>query len=406
MGITPARLTSDPVIVAGAGPVGCTAALALAQAGIPVLLIEREIELAEDLRASTIHPSSLDLLDTLGVTERIFPMGLPAPVYQYRDRQTGDRIDFDLGVLADHTRFPMRLQCEQFKLTRVIVEMLKAYSNATVRLGMTVTGLEQDDAGVTLTVKNATGEGDVVRGSYVIGCDGSTSTIRKASGIDFEGFTYPEKFLVIGSPIDYTEYLPGLANVSYVADPNEWCALVRVVGSWRVVFPMETEKSDEELLMPDHVDRLLKKFVPIKGAYEIFHRAIYRVHQRVASTFNQGRVLLAGDAAHLNNPLGGMGMNSGIHDAFNVAEKLVQIEHDGASPDILDRYTRQRRMVAVEYVQSSSIRNKRLLEERDAAVRKQHFEELRQTATDPIAAREYLLRSTLYESLERANAVT
>ena len=396
---------SAPVIVAGAGPVGCTAALALAQKGIPVLLLEREQELPEDLRASTFHPSSLDLLDALGVTERIIPIGLGAPVYQYRDRQTGDHVDFDLGVLSDITAFPMRLQCEQFKLTRVVVEMLKAYPHVTVRMGATVTSLEQDDLGVSLTLTNADGMADVVRGSYVIGCDGATSTIRKASGIPFEGFTYPEKFLSIGSPIDYTEYLPGLANVSYVSDPDEWCALVRVVGSWRVVFPMETEKSDEELLLPENVDRLLKKFVPIKGPYEIFHRAIYRVHQRVAETFNNGRVLLAGDAAHLNNPLGGMGMNSGIHDAFNLTAKLTEILLAGAPVSILDRYTRQRRMVAVEYVQATSIRNKRLLEERDPAIRHERFEELRRTATDPVAAKEYLLRSTLYESLERANAV-
>ena len=396
---------NERVIVAGAGPVGCTAALALARRGVPVLLLERETELPEDLRASTIHPSSLDLLDTLGVTERIFPIGLPAPVYQYRDRQTGDRVDFDLGVLAGDTPFPMRLQCEQFKITRVIVEMLAAYPHAEVRMGTSVTSVAQDATGVTLTLADAAGNVDVVRGAYAIGCDGASSTIRKAIGIDFTGFTYPEKFLSFGSPIDYTEYLPGLANVSYVSDPVEWCAMVRVVGSWRIVFPTETQMSDEELLGDANMDRLLKKFVPITGDYEIFHRAIYRVHQRVAATFNLGRVLLAGDAAHLNNPLGGMGMNSGIHDAINLVEKLAAILLDGASPDLLDRYTRQRRMVAVEYVQASSIRNKQLLEERDPAVRRERFEKLRETASDPVAAREYLRRSTLYESLERANAV-
>jgi 3-(3-hydroxy-phenyl)propionate hydroxylase len=150
----------------------------------------------------------------------------------------------------------------------------------------------------------------------------------------------------------------------------------------------------------------MRKFIPIRGAFEIFHRAIYRVHQRVAKSFNVGRVLLAGDAAHLNNPLGGMGMNSGIHDAFNVTEKIAKIVFDGADLDAeLDHYTRQRHMVAVEYVQANSIRNKRQLEERDPAVRKERLDELRAIANDPVLAREYLRRSTLYESLERANAV-
>ena len=394
------------VIVAGAGPVGCSAALALARRGVPVLLVEREEALPDDLRASTVHPSTLDLLDTVGVTDAIVALGLNAPVYQFRDRQTGDYVDFDLRVLAADTRFPMRLQCEQFKITRVIVAMLAAFPHVDVRLGATVVGLAQDADGVTLEVRDRAGTASTERAAYVLACDGASSTVRKLAGVAFEGFTWPEKFLSIGSPLDYTRYLPGIANVSYISDPDEWCALVRVVGSWRIVFPTDPATPDDVLLSDAHVDRLLRKFIPLDGTYEIFHRSIYRVHQRVAATFNVGRVLLAGDAAHLNNPLGGMGMNSGIHDAFNAADKLARIVLDGeeAQP-LLDRYTRQRRMVAVEYVQASSIRNKQLLEERDPQVRRARFDELRRIATDPVAARDYLRRSTLYESLERANAV-
>ena len=396
------------VIIAGAGPVGCVAALCLARHGIPVLLVERDVELAEDLRGSTVHPSTLDLLDTIGVTERIIPLGLNAPVYQFRDRQSGEFVNFDLSVLSDITAFPMRLQCEQFKITRVIVAMLAEYPHAEVRLGVEVTGVanDADGAGVTVTLRDRSGAGVEERGAFAFAADGASSTVRKLMNIEFEGFTWPEKFLSIGSPLDYTEYLPGLANVSYVSDPDEWCALVRVVGSWRIVFPTDPESDDAELLAPDNVDRLMRKFIPIRGAYEIFHRAIYRVHQRVAKTFNVGRVIVAGDAAHLNNPLGGMGMNSGIHDAFNATEKIGRILSAGADLTAeLDHYTRQRRMVAVEYVQAASIRNKRQLEERDPAVRRERFDELRAIASDPVKAREYLRRSTLYESLERANAV-
>jgi 3-(3-hydroxy-phenyl)propionate hydroxylase len=394
------------VVVVGAGPVGCTAALALAQRGIPVLLLDRERELPNDLRASTVHPSSLDLLDTIGVTERIVPLGLDAPIYQYRDRESGDYVNFDLGVLREDTRFPMRLQCEQFKITRVIVAMLADFPHAEVRLGVDVSDVVPDASGVTLTVRDRRGRIDLVHAAFVIACDGASSTVRKRLGINFEGFTYPEKFLSIGSPLDYTEYLPGLANVNYVSDPDEWCALVRVVGSWRIVFPTDPAADDEAVLAESNVDRLLRTFIPIRGSYEIFHRSIYRVHQRVAETFHSGRVILAGDAAHLNNPLGGMGMNSGIHDAFNAVEKLARILVGGEDREpLLAQYTRQRRMVAVEYVQASSIRNKRLLEERDPDVRRERFEELRAIAADPVRAREYLRRSTLYESLERANAV-
>jgi 3-(3-hydroxy-phenyl)propionate hydroxylase len=394
------------VVVVGAGPVGCTAALALAQRGIPVLLLERNFELPDDLRASTVHPSSLDMLDTIGVTERIVPLGLDAPIYQYRDRLTGDFVDFDLGVLRDDTRFPMRLQCEQFKITRVIVAMLTEIAHVEMRFGVDVSDVVPDANGVTLTVRDRNGRVDLVHGSFVIACDGASSTIRKRLGIEFEGFTYPEKFLSVGSPLDYTAFLPGLANVSYISDPDEWCALVRVVGSWRIVFPTDPAADDDALLTDDNVDRLIRSFVPITAPLEIFHRSIYRVHQRVAETFHQGRVLLAGDAAHLNNPLGGMGMNSGFHDAFNAVEKIARVLMGGEEPEpLLAQYTRQRRMVAVEYVQASSIRNKRLLEERDPAVRRERFDELRAIASDPVRARDYLRRSTLYESLERANAV-
>ena len=396
----------ERVIVVGAGPVGCSAALCLAQRGIPVLLVEREPELVSDLRASTVHPSTLDLLDTIGVTERIIPLGLDAPVYQFRDRQTNDYIDFDLRVLSDITKFPMRLQCEQFKITRVIVAMLADYPHVEVRLGVDVTGVENHDDGVTVTLRDRAGIVTHERGSFAYACDGASSTVRKLLGVEFVGFTWPEKFLSIGSPLDYTEYLPGLSNVSYISDPDEWCALVRVVGSWRIVFPTDPESDDDVVLSDASVDRLMRKFLPIRGAFEIFHRSIYRVHQRVAATFNLGRVLIAGDAAHLNNPLGGMGMNSGIHDAFNGCEKIARVLIDGedAAP-LLDHYTRQRHMVAVEYVQAASIRNKKLLEERDPVVRRERFEELRTIASDPVQAREYLRRSTLYESLERANAV-
>jgi 3-(3-hydroxy-phenyl)propionate hydroxylase len=396
----------ERVIVVGAGPVGCTAALCLAQRGIPVLLVERETELVSDLRASTVHPSSLDLLDTLGVTERIIPLGLDAPVYQFRDRITNDYVDFDLSVLDDMTKFPMRLQCEQFKITRVIVAMLAAYPHVEVRLGANVTGVENDGDGVIVELRDRAGIVTRDRGAFAYACDGASSTVRKLLGVEFEGFTWPEKFLSIGSPIDLTAYLPGLSNVSYVSDPDEWCALVRVVGSWRIVFPTDPEAQDAEVLSETSVDRLMRKFLPIRGALEIFHKSIYRVHQRVAKTFNLGRVLIAGDAAHLNNPLGGMGMNSGIHDAFNGCEKIARVMLEGDDVDpLMDHYTRQRRMVAVEYVQASSIRNKKLLEERDPAVRKERFDELRAIASDPARAREYLRQSTLYESLERANAV-
>jgi 3-(3-hydroxy-phenyl)propionate hydroxylase len=393
------------VIVAGAGPAGCTAALALAQRGIPVLLLEREARLPAAPRAWTVHPSSLDLLDTIGVAERIVPLGLDAPVYQYRDRASGDYVDFDFGVLRNDTRFPMRLQCEQDRITRAIVAMLAELPHAEVRFGVEVTDVLPDAAGVTLCVRDGDGRVDLVHAAFALACDGAASTIRKRLGIAFDGSAPAEKFVSLRSPVDLAAALPGLANVSYIADGDAWCALGRVVGAWRIVVPADSATDDDALLADANVQRLLQTFVGQRDV-EIGHRAVYRVQQRVAQTFHRGRVLLAGDAAHVNNPLGGMGLNSGLHDAFNAAGKLARILIGGESPEpLLAQYTRQRRMVALEYVEAANRRSKRLLDERDPAARRVRFAELRAIAADPARARDYLRRSTLYESLERANAV-
>jgi 3-(3-hydroxy-phenyl)propionate hydroxylase len=129
------------------------------------------------------------------------------------------------------------------------------------------------------------------------------------------------------------------------------------------------------------------------------------VHQRVAKRFRSGRAILAGDAAHVNSPIGAMGMNSGVHDAFNLADKLVAILRGEAADDVLDRYERQRRHVAVQHTQAQTIRNKRLLAEADPSVRKRNQDELRRTAEDPARARAFLLRASLIESLREAEAI-
>jgi len=144
---------------------------------------------------------------------------------------------------------------------------------------------------------------------------------------------------------------------------------------------------------------------PKRGDYDVPYHALYAVHQRVAATFNTGRVLLAGDSAHVNNPIGGMGMNGGIHDAMNLAEKLADIWFGRTGPEVLDRYTRQRRKAQTDYVQAQTIENKRRLEEKDPAVRRQHLEELRRISEDVALHRKFLYRSSLFDSLRSANAV-
>jgi 3-(3-hydroxy-phenyl)propionate hydroxylase len=189
--------------------------------------------------------------------------------------------------------------------------------------------------------------------------------------------------------------------VNYIADPLEWLVLLKVPGLWRVLVPAPEKSDKDKLLSDEHMQGMLQRVVPRHEPYDIAHRSIYQVHQRVAKSFRCGRVLLAGDAAHVNNPLGGMGMNGGIQDAFNLADKFKKI-WGGADDQLLDRYDRQRRTVAIEAVQQHTHRNQQLISERDPETRKKSLDAMRQTAADPKSAREYMLRSSMIASMRRA----
>lgn len=395
---------SADILIAGAGPAGCTVALFFAQRGYSVVLFEAEARLPIDLRASTFHPPSLDMLDAIGVTERILPLGLVSPTYQYRDRRSGAIAQFDLALLDGETRHPYRLQCEQYKMTQVACEMLRAYGNARVLFSHRVTGIEQDGGGATVMVDAPAGPARFT-GKYVIGADGASSAVRRSIGIAFDGFTYPERFLVVSTPFDFATVFDRLANVNYVSDPEEWCVILKTLTLWRVLFPTNPAASEELLLSDDYIQQRLHHLYDKRGDYELGHRTLYRVHQRVASSYRKGRVLLAGDAAHVNNPLGGMGMNGGLHDAFNLCEKLLAILEGRGTDELLDVYDRQRRTVAQAFVQEHTIRNKELMEATDPQLQQKRQAEFMQTAADPVLAKQFMLKTSMIQSLRESNRI-
>jgi len=399
------------VLVVGAGPVGMVCALALHRRGVAVTVCEQEPAPVRDQRAASIHPPTLALLDDLGVTRKIIPLGHVSPTYRFHDRVSDAVVaEFDLNRMADEFRFPFVLQYEQYKLTASITAEYANGGDFDVRFSHAVTGLTQRGDHVEAEITSPSGS-ERLDATYVIGCDGGRSTVRKLAGIEFEGFTYPEKFIKIATTFDFGEVNPNLVYRNYFSDPDEWCNLFKVRGEspgglWRAIFPIRADEDDAEALAPEKIEARLQKFFPKAGRYHVEYVNVYPVSHCVAATMHSGRILLAGDAAHVNNPIGGMGMNGGIHDAINLADKLARVLHGEADEDLLDLYSRQRRHAAVKYVQQQTIANKRLMEERDPKVRTKNFDELRRIADDPEASRKYMRRAALLDSLNEANAVT
>ncbi|MEV6072470.1 FAD-dependent oxidoreductase [Nocardia sp. NPDC052001] len=373
------------VVVVGAGPVGLTAALTLARRGIAVTVLERGEELATESRASTFHPPTLEMLETLGVLKPLLARGIIATTFQYRERGGGEIATLDLGVLARDTPYPFRVQCEQSKLTPILLDALP--DHARVRFGHEVHGLHAGPDGVILHTSHGP-----VRADWVIGADGAHSIVRNGVHAGFDGSTYPERFLVASVDEDLATALPGIAPINYVFDPHEWLVLLRTPQHWRVLLPTPADTADD--LEMDRLPARLAAVADLGRPWRVLHGSLYRVHQRVTESFRIGRVLLAGDAAHVNNPLGGMGMNSGIHDAVRLGDALADVLA-GGSESGLDDAAALRRAVAIDHVQRTSHDNWRRLRSDDAA----HRDQLRSLAADPVAARAYLRRACLLDSL-------
>jgi 3-(3-hydroxy-phenyl)propionate hydroxylase len=390
------------ILVVGAGPVGSVAALACARFGHRVTLLEAQKRIDDSPRASTTQPPTLEILAELGLIDEYIAQGLVSRTFQFWDRPSRRLIaEFDFGRLRGETAYPYVVQTEQHKLANMAIERLRCMPNAEVLLGCAVSGISQNEKQVTVMAGERQFAAD-----YVIGCDGGRSTVRKQLDIEFEGYTWPERFLVITTKFDFQAEL-GCCLRTYMADPDEWTNLFKVAGDdlkgrWRAVYNTRADETDDEALSDQSVRKRLERvYVPL-GQTDYLHLNLYNVHQRVAKNFRKGRVFLCGDAAHVNNPIGGLGLNCGIHEAWDLAKLLDRVLRKESGEAMLDAYERRRRPLNIKYVQEQTVANKKQLEERNPAQREKRFDELRRTAGDPARHKSFLMRASLLESTRDA----
>ena len=400
----------ERIAVIGAGPVGLALSLKLAQSGVAVTLVESLTAgnfLDQVPRAGSNHPVTLEMFADIGLYDRLLARGLVAPTFQYWDREHDEMFaEFDHAAIASDTRFPFVLQCERIKIIEEALAFAREHDLIDIRMGTTFAGFNQSGDFVEIVLNGPGGAEETMRCRYLVSAEGARSIVRKELGIEFEGFTYPEQTLNIVTAYDFTKH--GYTDRNYISDPGEYVNLFHWPGPpevWRVHFPSDPAIAEDILLSEEHCQGLLRRFLPAGSPYEIVYNNLYTVHQRVASAYRKGRAILAGDSAHVNTPVGGMGMNAGIHDAMNLGEKLIALMRGEADESILDLYERQRRSIAIGHVQAQTIRNKKVLAEKDPAVRKQNHEELRRTAADPKLAREFILRTSMITMVRQANAI-
>jgi len=383
-----------PVLIVGAGPVGLSLALALSRNGIDVEVFEAEDDLSSEMRASTVHASTLEMFEEWGVVDKLLEAGKVSDRLQFWERGIRKKIaEFSFSLIAGDTKYPFRLQCPQNVVTRVLRAELETVGSCKLHFGQAAHQYVDHGDSVTLRV-NSKGALREVQGSFLVGCDGAHSVVRKQLGFKLSGKTYEDRFLLIGTDIDFSRYFEGMGPVAYIYDPKEWAILLQLPTIIRTVFRVKPEEDADAIMQDDAIRERMWALMGTQDDFEIQLKSIYKVHQRVAEKFREGRVILAGDAAHLNNPAGGMGLNSGVHDAYLLAHTLIRI-FAGESEELLDTYSEQRRKVADELIQQASDKNYKDMVIEDWEGRAERNRAMNSLSKDSGAARDFLLNAAL-----------
>ncbi|WP_338811338.1 FAD-dependent oxidoreductase (plasmid) [Agrobacterium leguminum] len=354
--------TVKSVVVVGAGPVGLMVALGLARKGIDVTVLEAEKSSSEAPRAAVYYPVSLDVLESLGLFDDIKAAGYTSTEFQFRVPEKKTVISLDSSVLNGAVKYPYNLHLGQHALSVIILEHLARLPNVDIRWNNRVVDIQQDGKQVSVEIETANGRIRLLT-EWLVGTDGGRSTVRTLLGISFEGHTWPDRFVATNVRYDFEKY--GYAPINQVADPVNWAVIARLgqENLWRLTYGEDPNLSEEECLrrIPEHYAAIL----PDPRDFEIVAASPYRIHERCAVTFRAGHVLLAGDAAHVCNPCGGMGLTTGIIDAAVLCDALSAVISGTGSETLLDFYAAERRRVFLEVTTAIASNFKRALSERD-----------------------------------------
>jgi 2-polyprenyl-6-methoxyphenol hydroxylase-like FAD-dependent oxidoreductase len=330
-------MNDTDVLIVGAGPTGLTLAASLLLKGVKVTLVDRQAEGANTSRAAGVNARTLEVLEAIDVTRRLVKEGIEAPRFTIRDRAK-KLLTVDFSGLATDYRFT--LMVPQSTTERLLLERVRELGGDVVRPKL-LAALAQDTAGVTATFD----DGDAVRARYLVGADGMHSTVRVQAGIGFTGGEYEHSFLLADAhvtgdvPTDEVRLFWASEGLTVVAPLPD--------GTVRIVAPMDDAPEHPSV---DVVQGLLDARGP--GGLtvtDVTWGSRFRIHHRIADTYRAGRVLLAGDAAHVHSPAGGQGMNLGIQDAVALSGAVAAVLAGG--PDtLLDDYDAARRPIAEQVV--------------------------------------------------------
>jgi 3-(3-hydroxy-phenyl)propionate hydroxylase/6-hydroxy-3-succinoylpyridine 3-monooxygenase len=353
------------VIVVGAGPVGLITALGLARRGIDVTVLERGNALSTAPRAMVHHSAVLPGLDDLGILDDALQLGVKADRgVDYYVFRTGERIRLSMDAFHGVVAHPYNLHLGQDKLGEIAAAHLAKIPGADIRFGVKIVGLQPNSDGVTVQAETSSGSEDF-HAEWVVGADGASSAVRRLLDLDFEGITWPQRFIATDIRYDFARY--GFNDANLMIDPQYGAVIARVdvTGLWRCTYCEDASLPEETVA--ERIPQYFSTILPGAKQYVLEQYSPYRMHQRAATTFRRGRVVLAGDAAHVTNPTGGMGLASGLFDSFVLAEALAAVIDDRTDDTVLDRYSQQRRTVFLEQTSPQASAFKQLIYDSDDA---------------------------------------